>query len=225
MTKMKTRCGRRRCGLKKVKKQALVKIREPLRLNLGCGRLAKEGYKGVDIEKGPCTDYVVDLSKRPWPWPDESVKETYASHFLEHVPGKARAAFMEELWRVLEMGGTAEFIVPYWSSMRSVQDPTHEWPPLCEASFLYFNQPWCRLNGVAHSMAGDAKCNFDFVYGYSIQPEFVSKNEESRTFASGHYVNAVSDLIIKLTKIPLLPPVSEKSHRVLKPDGTIGNVV
>ena len=196
--------------LKKPVSKKPAKVVEPLKLNLGCGQNQREGYKGVDIVKGPGVDYVFDLTKAHWPFASGSVKATYASHFLEHLDGAERIKFMEELYRILEMGGEAEFIVPYWSSMRSIQDPTHKWPPLAESSFLYFSQSWCRLNGVTHYGAGAGKYNFDFVYGYAMPPIWSSKNEETRTFAAAHYVGAIDDLMMKMTKIALLPPIPAK---------------
>lgn len=176
---------------------------EPLKLDLGCGESKREGFLGVDLF---CpTDFKVDLMKFPWPWQDSSVEETWCSHFFEHIPGTQRIKFMDELWRILvtplpgkpETGGKCTIIVPYWSSPRSVQDPSHQWPPVVENSFLYFNKGWRDANKLNHYLG---KCDFDFTYGYLADQETAAKSQETQVFYIKHYLNAVNDLQVNLTK-------------------------
>lgn len=171
---------------------------KPLRLDLGCGQNKRPDFTGVDIAKVPGVDVVHDLFKFPWPFKDGCVEEVHASHFFEHVPAKLRFRFMDELWRILKLGGKSQFICPYWSSMRSVQDTTHEWPPICEASFLYFNKEWRKANKLDHY---PVSCNFNFSYGYGISPEWQTRSEETRSFAARNYVNSAMDLHVTLEKI------------------------
>lgn len=183
---------------------------EPLKLNIGCGRTAQVGYKGVDIIPGPGVDYVLNILKTPWPFKDESVDDIICLHTFEHFDGAERVTIMKEIWRVLKMGARVDFVVPYWSSQRSIQDPTHKWPPLGENSFLYFNTEWCRLNGVEHVGGLEPRYNFTHVYGLQTRPEWDAKNTETRTFACAHYTNVAEDLNMRLIKIPLLPPMPRK---------------
>lgn len=168
-----------------------------LKLDLGCGQRKQEGHIGVDLHKAEGVDVVFDLRKTPWPWKSGSVESTFSSHFLEHLDGPQRIVFMDELWRVLRIGGTALFVTPYWASMRAVQDPTHAWPPIAESSYLYFNKEWRKANGLDHYLG---KCDFDYTYGYSVSPAWAGRNEEARNNAIAHYVNAVMDLHVTLTK-------------------------
>lgn len=184
-------------------KPKLNAVPKLLKLNLGSGQRPKEGFVNVDIADIPGVDKVVDLLKFPWPFKDESAEYIYSAHFFEHIPKALRPKFMDEIWRILVMKGKCEFIYPYWSSSRSVQDPTHEWPPVCENSFLYFNRAWVNLNGLAH--AHQYNCDFDFVYGYGVNPEFTQKSDEVRQFACAHYVNAVDDGQTMLEKKELTP--------------------
>lgn len=199
---------------KKAHKEAPKK--ELLKLDIGCGERPREGYLGVDYIKTPAVKYQVDIRKTPWPFKNESVSDIYCQQFLEHLNGYHRVKFMNEVYRVLAPGGKAEIISPYWTSARSIQDPTHLWPPLAENSFLYFNETWLRQNHLTHMRIFPAcehskdqsvsiECNFDFPYGYGVVPEFAQKNEETRTFATQHYVNVVNDVFVTLTKIPRLP--------------------
>lgn len=191
------------------RQQALKKVRKEtplLRLDLGCGDRAQDGFTGVDIWSGPNVTVVHDLFKFPWPFKDASVSEVYASHFFEHVPGRLRGKWMNELWRVLVPGrsengqpveGFARIIVPYYASMRAAQDYTHEWPPICDASFLYFNKGWREANKLSHY---DATCDFDYSWGYAIGNQWATRPDESRAFAIPHYLNVVDDLHVTLVK-------------------------
>lgn len=107
---------------------------------------------------------------------------------------------MDELWRVLVPGGKCTFIVPYWSSARAVQDPLAAWPPLCEQSFLYFNKKFREDNKI--QALYEIRCDFDFGFGYSLDNETATKADDTRPFWTKHYVNAINDLQLVVTKRP-----------------------
>ncbi len=134
----------------------------------------------------------------PWKLKSASVEEAYSAYLLHRIPAAKRGPFMDELWRVLVPGGKATIVVPYWHSARAIQDPSAEWPPLCEQSFLYFNQQFRTDNHWPSRMV----CDFDFVYGYTFDPETASKADEARMFWLKHYTNTINDLQIVLTKRP-----------------------
>jgi hypothetical protein len=135
-----------------------------------------------------------DLNKT-WPYASGSVKEIVCNHKLEYIPAKLRYGFMEEAWRVLEVGGKMTVVVCYWSSPRAIQDPALEWPPMCEQSFLFFNRGWREGQNLSK-----IKCDFDFGYGYQVDPETASRSTESQAFWIKHYINTAADLQITLTK-------------------------
>lgn len=187
-----------------------------LKLNLGSGQAPKEeGWVGIDIIETEQVDAVWDLRKTPWEingkeLKDNSVSEVRSSHFLEHLTGPERMVFFNELYRVLtpqmqnKIGeilvplGKAQFIFPYYSSTRAIQDPLHMWPPLCEASFLYLNREWRNVNKLDHY---PITCDFNFTYGHAWDMVWGQKNVETRQFANLHYNNVISDLIINLEPI------------------------
>jgi SAM-dependent methyltransferase len=90
------------------------------------------GYVNVDI--CPPADQIVDLREN-WPWPDCSVDEIIADNVIEHLPDKIHT--MNEVWRVLRLGGTIVVTVPTTDGSGAFQDPTHVsfWH---RRSFLYF---------------------------------------------------------------------------------------
>lgn len=175
-----------------------------IKLDLGCGNRKEAGWVGIDKVKTPAVDIVHDLFVLPWPLKTGIVEEARSFHFFEHVPGKLRYEFMNELWRVMAPEAKCYIIIPYQSSIRSAQDPFHEWPPINEMSFAYFNQKWLKDNNLQHY---PCRCNFEFVIGVGvIQNQFgwPQRNEETRNFAQIHYTNVVQDLHVTLTRKELL---------------------
>lgn len=177
-----------------------VKIEEKLvKLDLGCGSNKKAGYTGVDFVKTDDSDVVHDLKVYPWPWEDSSVDEIHCSHFLEHLSGRERIDFMNECYRILKPGKQLVIITPYWTSCRAVQDPTHVWPPICENTFLYFNKLWMEGNKLTHGDYALIQCDFDFGYGFVMDPDIAVRNIEFQQQAQKHKVNAIMDIYVTLT--------------------------
>lgn len=104
-------------------------MEKPLsKLNLGCGtdiRPSTETEHWTHADSAPLdgVDVVCDLTKFPWPLPDNAYDEIIAYDILEHLPDTVRS--MEEIWRILKPGGLVEFRIPYWNSLNYVTDPTH----------------------------------------------------------------------------------------------------
>jgi len=137
-----------------------------------------------------------DPLKYPWGLKNESVEEAFSGFLLNRIPGEQRGRFMDELWRVLIPSGKVTIIVPYWTSPRSIQDPSSAWPPIVEQSFLYFNKGWRESQKIYNTF----RCDFDFTYGHSMDQETLSRNDETRPFWIKHYINSVTDLHVTLTK-------------------------
>jgi hypothetical protein len=158
--------------------------------------------KKKKAEKQPVViDIKNDISnptKYPWPYKDGSVSELTCANVFEFIPGPERPKFMDEVYRVLEDGGKANFLVRYWNNASAYQDYAYEWPPLCEQSFLYFNAGWRKTNGLDRPM----KCNFDFVYGYDVEPDTANRHDEVRSHNIKYFNNVVQILRLQLTKRP-----------------------
>lgn len=182
--------------------QAPTRIRpiegRPFLLDLGCGdnKISAEHF-GIDIAPTKAADAVLDLTQFPWPIDDEAADAIHCSHFFEHLTGAQRMPFMDECWRIMRPAMQMVIIVPYWSSMRAIQDPTHAWPPVCETSFLYFNKKWRDDNKLSHY---PIKCDWDFSYGYALDSDLMVRNMEFQQFATKHYIQAINDLQVTLTK-------------------------
>lgn len=168
-----------------------------MKLDLGCGRAKKPGFTGIDVSADTDADIVHDLTVVPWPIADGSVDEAYSAQFFEHLDGRQRIAFMQELHRILKPGAQATIITPYWTSGRAMQDPTHQWPPLLEASYLYYNADWREKNGLGHY---GIHCDFDFRFAFQYTDAWANRSAEEKAFARLHYLNVVTDLHVFLTR-------------------------
>jgi SAM-dependent methyltransferase len=182
-----------------------AKIETVLKLDLACGQNKKEGFVGVDI--GGNADIIHNLNRYPWPFDNDSVEEINCSHFIEHVDDLIR--FMDECWRVMKPGAKMNVVAPYYSSIRAMQDPTHK-HFISEMTFMYFNRKWREMNKIDHY---PIKSDFDFSYGYALNPPWNMKSEEARNFAIVHYINVIADIQVNLTKrepepTPPVPPVA-----------------
>jgi hypothetical protein len=174
--------------------------REEIKLNLGT-----QEFEGFTKASFPVLEF-------PWPIKDETVSEIVSPMNLNYTPAKYRGQFMDEIWRVLVPKGTAKVMVPYWTSMRSIQDYASEWPPFSESSFFYFNRDWRKLNHPDRNLI----CDFDSTFAYQADPETVGKNDETRSFWIKHYSNTVSDLIVLLTKRGSLKDLGERPEKSFK---------
>ena len=111
-----------------------------IRLDIGCGGNKQPGTVGMDIRDEPGVDIVQDLTKFPWPLPDNSVSQAIASHVVEHInPADfGFIKFMDEVWRVLQPGAQFLIATPMGGSPGYWQDPTHV-NGCNENTFRYFD--------------------------------------------------------------------------------------
>lgn len=103
-----------------------------MKLNLGCGDVAPDGWENVDnavgarLRKIPVLGRICgrflhsdwspsivlhDLRKR-FPWADGSVDYVYSSHSLEHLTRSDGEHAVREIFRVLRPGGIARIVMP-----------------------------------------------------------------------------------------------------------------
>lgn len=114
---------------------------EKLKLNIGAGRIRKTGFKNIDIAQyvdgtgKALVYYVLNIEKQPLPFADNTVNEIVADNVLEHL---YELIFpMNEMHRVLKIGGTLKGVVPVAGTKESYMDPTHR-RFFIKATFDYF---------------------------------------------------------------------------------------
>jgi SAM-dependent methyltransferase len=92
-------------------------------LNLGCGTDIREGWVNLDRARLPGVDVVHDLSCLPLPFADGEFTEICAKDVLEHLD---YIPLLQELHRVLQVGGSLDVQVPHFTSAGNFIDPTHK---------------------------------------------------------------------------------------------------
>lgn len=175
-------------------------------LDIACGQNKQQDAIGIDISPCDGVDIVHDLWTYPWPIEDSSVESAFCSHYIEHIPMEyvyhntktkdALLAFFDEVYRILVPDGQITIVSPYWMSIRSWQDPTHR-RAVSEHTFLYTWKEWRSQNKLDHY---NVECDFDFSYGYVMDPSWSSRSEEALRFAVKYYQNVVNDIQCTLTK-------------------------
>lgn len=95
------------------------------KIDLGCGGNKQKHFLGMDKRALPGVDIVHDLEVFPYPLQNECCVILVASHFVEHLKPWLMLDFMNECWRICEVGATFAIAVPYAGSRGYWQDPTH----------------------------------------------------------------------------------------------------
>jgi SAM-dependent methyltransferase len=109
-----------------------------INLDVGCGLNKTKGYVGMDIRKVKGVDIVHDVESVPYPLSDGCCNMILMSHLIEHICPKRMIHVMNELWRIMKVGGHLYISTPYAGSRGCWQDPTHcgHWN---ETTPLYFD--------------------------------------------------------------------------------------
>lgn len=92
------------------------------KLNLGCGNDIRLGWVNLDRLPFPGVDVQHDINL-PLPFPDNEFDEVRASHILEHV--FELIPLMNELFRIINPGGSLFIAVPWWAGTWARGDPSH----------------------------------------------------------------------------------------------------
>ena len=92
------------------------------KLNLGCGKFKKEGYKNLDYDPRTKPDVLHDLNVFPYPFKDNIFDEVYSSHVLEHLDKPFEV--MAQIHRILKPKGKLTLLLPHFS--RGMTNTTHK---------------------------------------------------------------------------------------------------
>jgi len=82
-----------------------------IKLNLGCGKQAIDGYIGID-KQDIGQDMIWD-TRNGIPFPDGSVDEIYSSHFIEDMTDTESIELFREIYRVLKVKGETHHRCPH----------------------------------------------------------------------------------------------------------------
>lgn len=90
----------------------MATLGQPLRINIGCGRLKLDGFVNIDESEEVEPDLVVGAEDFLRSCEDGTVDEIYAGHFLEHIEYEDGQRVLRECLRVLRSGGKIGVVVP-----------------------------------------------------------------------------------------------------------------
>jgi|TARA_B100000315_G_C14491895_1_gene547988 predicted SAM-dependent methyltransferase len=82
------------------------------KLQIGCGRNKINGFVNIDKSKEVSPDIVVDIEKG-FPFPDNSFKEIYSSHCLEHIRPQYWSFVLNQIARIAKEGCFLELKLPF----------------------------------------------------------------------------------------------------------------
>ena len=98
---------------------------QPWILDIGCGDNKYPNSLGMDKRQLKNIDIVHDIEDLPWPILSNSFHEIKMFHVMEHLKPWLTIGIMDEIWRILILGGTLELIMPVAGSTAFYSDPTH----------------------------------------------------------------------------------------------------
>lgn len=95
-----------------------------MKVYLGAGRDRKEGFVHVDMMDYPGIAYVWKCPD-PLPFTDHSIDHVFTQDFLEHIRPEDKITLINEIWRVLRIGGLMEHWIPNAGSRNDFGSPSH----------------------------------------------------------------------------------------------------
>lgn len=107
-------------------------------LDAGCGFNRQPNCIGMDNREEAEPDVLHDLEDLPYPFPDDVFDRIIMSHVMEHLNPKLTNRIMNEMWRIMKVGGALMLAMPYAGSFGHYQDPTHI-KPWNEATATYYD--------------------------------------------------------------------------------------
>lgn len=95
-----------------------------MKLYFGAGKDRKPGFINVDIYPFEGTEIVCDITKGV-PLEDGSVDYIYSQDFMEHLPPESKVFVINEIGRLLKVGGRMEHFIPNGGSRNDFGSPSH----------------------------------------------------------------------------------------------------
>ncbi|MBN1832757.1 MAG: glycosyltransferase [Deltaproteobacteria bacterium] len=109
---------------------------ETVKLDLGCGKLKREGFIGLDVKAMPGVDIVCDISQGI-PIKNDCADYIIADNLMEHI-GDEFIDVMNNIWDICKIGAILKIVVPGAHTSAAFQDPTHK-RFFVKDTFDYFN--------------------------------------------------------------------------------------
>jgi hypothetical protein len=163
----------------------------------------QDGAIAIGNTKREAVDHVFDINNPDLQWPigDAVVDAILVGSYLCKLDGFGRFFLLDECWRILKEKAQLTIICPARGSNHSLMDPFYKWPPVTEDFFYFANQEWREQNGYSEY---PIHCNYNWTYGFAIDQEVQTRNEEFQRLALKFGRNAAHNIHVTLTKEPLI---------------------
>ena len=135
--------------------------------------------------------------RKKWPHKSGTVDYVHLINLVQFLTPEERIHCVNELWRVLKVGGQAQIVAPHWCSARAMGDLSFVWPPISEAWFPHLNAEWRKREAPWSKLY---KCDFDHTLGYGLHPAVINRNQEFQQHAVTFFKEAAQDIAATLTK-------------------------
>jgi hypothetical protein len=179
-----------------------------MKLNIGAGGVKLDGFVTCDYDPLEKPDYLFNVEKDAWPFPDNSVEVVVAHHILEHL-GEGYFHCLKEMYRVCKPGAFIDIRVPHHRHDFFFDDPTHRRPITVGGMRLFSKKhnQLCREQGAASSRLGDY-FGVDFeIVDWNISPshayrtQFEGEPRDRVECYLAEHSNIIEELWIKLVVI------------------------
>lgn len=175
-----------------------------MKINIGCGYNKKDGFINIDGDVKCSPDILMDLEIDNIPLEDNSVEFVQAHHILEHI-GDGFFHLMQELYRVCSDGAIIDIIVPHYTHITYIADPTHKRPITAEGMRL-FSKKHNAQEGSASKLGYRFDVDFEIVSAtFDIDPFYFpileNMEDEMRVRLGREGNNVAMNEIIKLQVI------------------------
>jgi SAM-dependent methyltransferase len=181
------------------------------KVNLGCGTDIRPGYVNVEAAALPGVDVTHDLSVMPWPFENGQFREAILINVVEHLPNTV--AVVEEVWRILDVGGKAIVRVPYWSCKDTYIDPTHV-KGFHQKTFDFFDPG--KYHCQKRPYVSHARFRIERIYYYTkVGPRFFKIGNRLGKAFLGALATYLSNIIwvLEFELVKLDPSVHERSQQ------------
>ncbi len=93
-----------------------MKVESIKRIHFGSGSNILDGWLNTDLQATSDEVAIID-TRRPLPFPDNSVDFAFSEHHIEHMNESSGQLFIGELFRILKPGGTLRVVTPNLSKL------------------------------------------------------------------------------------------------------------
>ncbi len=175
-------------------------------LNVGCGSNPQAGFINLDYHWTPSIDICWDITRKPYPIPNETLEGIYTEHCLEHVTLSACEINLQEFYRMLKPGGTLRIIVPDGEIYLAIYNRRKNGEQIDMPYEKGYITPMARVNGIFRNFGHKFIYDFETFEKLLIKEGFTNVKKEKYAKGRDHRLlidtdwRAVESLYVEASK-------------------------